>query len=59
MISEDVFDFQIVIEDIVLRVCKFQINFGFIYGYVEILQKMLVLYFYMKIEIKMMVIFLG
>lgn len=56
MTNEDSPDFQVVIEDIVLRVCKLQINPGLIYGHAEILQKTPALYPYTRTEIKIMAI---
>lgn len=57
--KEDSPDFQIVIDDILLRVCKLQINLALIYGHAEILQKIPALYPYTRTEIKMMAIPTG
>lgn len=56
MTNEDAPVFQVIIEDILLKVCKLQINPGLIYGHAEILQKMPALYPYTRSEIKMMAI---
>lgn len=52
-------DFQVIVDDILLRVCKLQINPALIYGHAEILQKNPALYPYTRTEIKMMAIPTG
>ena len=49
-------DFQIVIEDIILKVCKLQVNPAVIYGHAEIMKTIPALYPYTRTEVKMMAI---
>ncbi|KAK3109146.1 hypothetical protein FSP39_023936 [Pinctada imbricata] len=52
-------DFRIEIEDIVLKVCKLQVNPAVIYGHAEIMKTMPALYPYTRTEVKMMAIPAG
>ena len=49
-------DFHLVIEDIILKVCKLQVNPAVIYGHAEIMKTMPALYPYTRTEVKMMAI---
>lgn len=57
--KEDSPDFQIVIYDNLLKVCKLQINPALIYEHAEVLQKITALYPYTRTKIKMMAIPTG
>ena len=52
-------DFEIIIEDIYLKVCKLQVNPAVIYGHAEVLKTTPALYPYTKTEVKMMAIPTG
>ncbi|KAK3107428.1 hypothetical protein FSP39_014345 [Pinctada imbricata] len=49
-------NFQIFIEDIILKVCKLQINPAVIYGHAEVMKTVPALYPYTRTEVKMMAI---
>ncbi|KAK3086351.1 hypothetical protein FSP39_017298 [Pinctada imbricata] len=52
-------DFQIHIDDIILKVCKLQVNPAVIYGHAEIMKSIPAFYPYTRTEVKMMAIPAG
>ena len=49
-------DLQVAIEDIILKVCKLQVNPAVIYGHAEVMKSVPALYPYTRTEVKMMAI---
>ena len=59
MTSESVPNYQILIEDVVLKACKVQVNPAVIYGHAKILRSVNCKYFYTKTELKQIAIAAG